>query len=161
MNIQDVLVNQIGPVVIAAVVAIVAVTIKAVGNVVIELIGKKKEEVEQKLEIGKHKQEIETAKEVWNIIDEKYRITDKVEDLMKSKSADFDKLLKTKIPYLTDEEIQTLRQSIAGEVNKGKEKLLSDDTIKNQLVTEQTEKTKLQVENQELKNKLEQIKAIG
>ncbi|MGL5459146.1 MAG: hypothetical protein ACRDBY_05975 [Cetobacterium sp.] len=161
MNIQDVLVNQIGPVAIAAVVGVLAVTIKAVGNVVIDLIEKKKEEVEQKLDLGKHNQEIQTAKEVWRIVDEKYRITDKVENLMKSKAADFDKLLKSKIPYLTDEEIQTLRQAIAGEVNKGKEKILSDDTIKNQLVVEQTEKAQLQAENQELKNKLEQIKAIG
>lgn len=161
MNIQDVLVNQIGPVVIAAVVGVLAFSIKAIGNVVIDLIDKKKEEVEQKLEIGKHKQEIETAKEVWNIVDEKYRITDKVEDLMKSKADDFDKLLLSKIPYLTKEQVVDIRQALAGEINKGKDKLLSDDTIKNQLITEQNEKVQLQAENEELKNKLNQIKAIG
>ena len=161
MNIQDVLVNQIGPVVIAAVVGVLAFSIKAIGNVVIDLIDKKKEEVEQRLEIGKHKQEIETAKEVWNIVDEKYRITDKVEDLMKSKADDFDKLLLSKIPYLTKEQVVDIRQALAGEINKGKDKLLSDDTIKNQLVTEQNEKVQLQAENEELKNKLNQIKAIG
>ena len=48
MNIRDTLINQIGPVVIAAVIGILGVTIKAVGNVIIELIQKKKEEVEQK-----------------------------------------------------------------------------------------------------------------
>lgn len=159
MNIQDILINQIGPVVIAAVVGILAVTIKAVGNVVIELIEKKKEEVEQKLQIGKHQQELATAREVWGMIDEQYRITGKVEDLIKSKAADFDKLLKAKIPYLTDEEISELRQAVAGEINKGK-KLLNEDSFKNQLVDIQTKNNQLAQENSDLKSKLNQVKSV-
>ena len=159
MNIGDTLINQIGPVVIAAVIGILAVTIKAVGNVVIELIEKKKEEVEQKLEIGKHQQELATAREVWGMIDEQYRITGKVEDLIKSKAADFDKLLKNKIPYLTDEEISELRQAVAGEVNKGK-KLLNEDSFKNQLVDIQTKNNQLAQENESLKAKLNQVKSV-
>ena len=159
MNIGDVLVNQIGPVAVAAVVGILAVTIKAVGNVVIELIEKKKEEVEQKLQIGKHQQELATAREVWGMIDEQYRITGKVEDLIKSKAADFDKLLKAKIPYLTDEEISELRQAVAGEINKGK-KLLNEDNFKNQLVDIQTKNNQLAQENEALKSKLNQVKSV-
>lgn len=159
MNIQDTLINQIGPVVIAAVIGILGVTIKAVGNVVIELIEKKKEEVEQKLQIGKHQQELATAREVWGMIDEQYRITGKVEDLIKSKAADFDKLLKSKIPYLTDEEISELRQAVAGEINKGK-KLLNEDSFKNQLVDIQTKNNQLAQENEALKAKLNQVKSV-
>lgn len=159
MNIQDTLINQIGSVVIAAVIGILGVTIKAVGNVIIELIQKKKEEVEQKLQIGKHQQELVTAREVWNIVDEKYRITDKVEDLIKSKAADFDKLLKAKVPYLTDEEISELRQAIAGEVNKGK-KLLNEDSFKTQLVDIETKNNQLAQENEALKAKLNQVKSV-
>ncbi|OPX47890.1 cobalt ABC transporter permease [Clostridium thermobutyricum] len=159
MNIGDILVNQIGPVVIAAVIGILGVTIKAVGNVIIELIQKKKEEVEQKLEIGKHQQELATAREVWGMIDEQYRITGKVEDLIKSKAADFDKLLKAKIPYLTDEEISELRQAVAGEINKGK-KLLNEDSFKNQLVDIQTKNNQLAQENEALKAKLNQVKSV-
>lgn len=159
MNIGDVLVNQIGPVAVAAVVGILSVTIKAVGNVVIELIEKKKEEVEQKLQIGKHQQELATAREVWGMIDEQYRITGKVEDLIKSKAADFDKLLKAKIPYLTDEEISELRQAVAGEINKGK-KLLNEDSFKNQLVDIQTKNNQLAQENEALKAKLNQVKSV-
>lgn len=159
MNIGDVLINQIGPVAVAAVVGILAVTIKAVGNVVIELIEKKKEEVEQKLQIGKHQQELATAREVWGMIDEQYRITGKVEDLIKSKAADFDKLLKAKIPYLTDEEISELRQAVAGEINKGK-KLLNEDSFKNQLVDIQTKNNQLAQENEALKAKLNQVKSV-
>ena len=159
MNIQDTLINQIGPVVIAAVIVILGVTIKAVGNVIIELIQKKKEEVEQKLEIGKHQQELETAREVWGMIDEQYRITGKVEDLIKSKANDFDKLLLAKIPYLTIDEVQDLRQAIAGEVNKGK-KLLNEDSFKTQLVDIQNKNNKLVQENSELKAKLNQVKSV-
>lgn len=159
MNIQDTLINQIGPVVIAAVIGILGVTIKAVGNVIIELIQKKKEEVEQKLEIGKHQQELETAREVWGMIDEQYRITGKVEDLIKSKANDFDKLLLAKIPYLTIDEVQDLRQAIAGEVNKGK-KLLNEDSFKTQLIDIQNKNNKLVQENSELKAKLNQVKSV-
>ncbi len=159
MNIGDTLINQIGPVVIAAVIGILGVTIKAVGNVIIELIQKKKEEVEQKLEIEKHQQELATAREIWNIVDEKYRITDKVEDLIKSKADDFDKLLLDKIPYLTNDEVQDLRQTIAGEINQGK-KLLNEDSFKTQLVDIQNKNTQLVQENSELKAKLNQVKSV-
>lgn len=159
MNIQDTLINQIGPVVIAAVIGILGVTIKAVGNVIIELIQKKKEEVEQKLEVGKHHQELETAREVWGMIDEQYRITGKVEDLIKSKADDFDKLLLEKIPYLTNDEVQDLRQTIAGEINQGK-KLLNEDSFKTQLVDIQNKNTQLVQENEELKAKLNQVKSV-
>lgn len=159
MNIGDTLINQIGPVVIAAVVGILAVTIKAVGNVIIELIEKKKEEVEQKLQIGKHQQELATAREVWGMIDEQYRITGKVEDLIKSKADDFDKLLLAKIPYLTKDEVQDLRQTIAGEINQGK-KLLNEDSFKTQLVDIQNKNTQLVQENEELKAKLNQVKSV-
>lgn len=159
MNIQDVLVNQIGPVAVAAVVGILAVTIKAVGNVVIELIEKKKEEVEQKLQIGKHQQELATAREVWAMIDEKYRIIGNIKDLIKSKADDFDKLLLEKIPYLTKEQVQDLRQTIAGEVNKGKQ-LLNEDSFKTQLVDIQNKNNQLVQENSELKAKLNQVKSV-
>lgn len=159
MNIGDTLINQIGPVVIAAVVGILAVTIKAVGNVIIELIEKKKEEVEQKLQIGKHQQELATAREVWGMIDEQYRITGKVEDLIKSKADDFDKLLLAKIPYLTKDEVQDLRQTIAGEINQGK-KLLNEDSFKTQLIDIQNKNTQLVQENEALKAKLNQVKSV-
>ena len=159
MNLQDVLVNQIGTIAIAAVVAILSVTIKAVGNVIIQLIEKKKQEVEQTLKLNEHQQELQTAKEVWNMVDEKYRITDKVENLIKSKADDFDKLLLEKIPYLTNDEVQDLRQTIAGEINQGK-KLLNEDSFKTQLVDIQNKNTQLVQENSELKAKLNQVKSV-
>ena len=156
---MNTLIGQIGTIIMGAGVAILSITIRTVGNIAIDFIGKKREVVEQSLQLGKHQQEIATAKEVWNMIDEKYRITDKVEDLVKSKADDFDKLLLAKIPYLTKDEVAELRQTIAGEVNRGK-KLLNEDTLKTQIVDIQSKNDQLAKENQDLKAKLEQIKSM-
>ncbi len=156
---MNTLIGQIGTIIMGAGVAILSITIRTVGNIAIDFIGKKREVVEQSLQLGKHQQEIATAKEVWNMVDEKYRITDKVEDLVKSKADDFDKLLLAKIPYLTKDEVAELRQAIAGEVNRGK-KLLNEDTLKTQIVDIQSKNDQLAKENQDLKAKLEQIKSM-
>ncbi|WP_415341534.1 cobalt ABC transporter permease [Clostridium perfringens] len=153
---KDVLLNQIGPVVIAAVVGIIAVIIKSVGDVVIQLINKKKEEVEQQLELNKHEKEIRVAKEIWNIVEENFRLKDKIEELAKSKADEFDKLLLEKIPYLTKNEVNDIRQSIAGEINKSKAMLNTDD-LRKQANDVVTENNKLKSENAELKNKLNAI----
>lgn len=152
----DVLLNQIGPVVIAAVVGVIGVVIKSVGDVVIQLINKKKEEVEQQLELNKHEKEIRVAKEIWNIVEENFRIKDTIEGLAKSKADEFDKLLLEKIPYLTEDQVKMLRQTIAGEVNKGKE-ILNVEDIKQQATKIVQESNALKAENVELRNKLNAI----
>lgn len=135
---------------------ILVAIIKSVGDIVIEYIGKKKQVVEQRLQLDKHIEEIETAKQVWNIVEEKYRITDNIEKLAKSKADMFDKLLLEKIPYLTEDEVKQLRQAIAGEINKGKA-LLNEDDLKKQAQDLVTKNTTLEQENAELKNKLNAI----
>lgn len=130
--------------------------IKSVGDVAIEYIGKKKQVVEQRLQLDKHVEEIEMAKQIWNIVEEKYRITDNITDLAKSKADAFDKLLKEKIPYLKDEQINQLRQAIAGEINKGKA-MLNEDNLKEQAIKLTEDNSKLKSENEELKNKLNSI----
>ena len=54
--------------------------------------------VEQKLKLDQHEEEIKTAKQIQNIVEGKYRITDNIKDLAKSKADYFDKLLLEKIP---------------------------------------------------------------
>ncbi|AIY82964.1 hypothetical protein U729_2620 [Clostridium baratii str. Sullivan] len=135
---------------------ILVAIIKSVGDVIIEYIGKKKQVVEQRLQLDKHVEEIETAKQVWNIVEEKYRITDNITNLAKSKADMFDKLLLEKIPYLTEEEVKQLRQALAGEINKGKA-LLNEDDLKKQAQDLVTKNATLEQENAELKNKLNAI----
>lgn len=141
------------------VVGILVAIIKSVGDVSIEYIGKKKQIVEQRLQLDKHVEEIETAKTIWNIIEEKYRITDNIENLAKSKADAFDKLLLEKIPYLTENQVKDLRLAIAGEINKGKQ-LLNESTLKDQAKELVNKNTTLEQENAELKNKLNRISQV-
>lgn len=130
--------------------------IKSIGDVIIEYIAKKKQVVEQRLQLDKHVEEVETAKQVWNIVEEKYRITDNITNLAKSKADMFDKLLLEKIPYLTENEVKQMRQALAGEINKGKA-LLNEDDLKKQAQDLVTKNATLEQENAELKNKLNAI----
>lgn len=142
------------------IVTVLVAIIKSVGDITIQYIAKKKEMVEQKLKLDKHEEEIKTAQQVWNIIEEKYRITDNIKSLVKRKEDDFDKLLLEKIPYLTEEEVKMLRQSIAGEVNKGK-KLLFEEDLRKQAHELVEENNNLKNENLLLNNKLNTVKTLN
>lgn len=141
------------------IVGVILAIIKSVGDVTIQYIAKKKEMVEQKLKLDQHEEEIKTAKQIWNIVEEKYRITDNIKDLAKSKADYFDKLLLEKIPYLTKEQVKMLRQAIAGEVNKGKKQLF-EDSLKQQATQLVEENEKLKLLNTETENKLAAIKSL-
>lgn len=138
------------------IVGVLVAIIKSIGDVTIQYIVKKKEMVEQKLKLDKHEEEFKTAQQVWNIVEEKYRITDNIKDFAKSKGDYFDKLLLEKIPYLTEEQVKMLRQALAGEYNKGKA-MLNEDSLKQQANDVVVENNKLKTENAELKNKLSAI----
>ena len=142
------------------IVGVILAIIKSVGKVTIQYIAKKKEMVEQKLKLDQHEEEIKTAKQIWNIVEEKYRITDNIKDLAKSKADYFDKLLLEKIPYLTEDQIKMLRQAIAGEVNKGKKQLF-EDSLKQQANKLVEENEKLKLLNAETENKLAAVKSLN
>lgn len=157
---KDVFSNQILPPILTAIglglTGVLVVVIKSVGDVAIQYIQSKKQVVEQTLQLDKHKEEIETEKAIWNIVEEKYRITDNISNLVSSKAALFDKMLLEKFPYLTAKEIADIRQALAGEFNKGKA-LLNEDNIKQQAKELLDKNNELESENIELKNKLDAI----
>ena len=117
---KEVLINQIAPIATTAIVAILVAIIKQVGNSAIEFFVTKKKEVEQNIKISGHEEALNTAKEVWNIIEEKFRITENAAQILSSKADEFDKLLLQRIPGLSAQNLDDLRQAIAGEYNKGK-----------------------------------------
>ncbi|WP_271812865.1 cobalt ABC transporter permease [Clostridium beijerinckii] len=123
---KEILINQILPIVDTVVVAILAVIIKQVGNSIIDFFIQKKSEINQKIKINEHQEEINTAREVWNIIEEKFRITENAAELLTSKADEFDKVLMERIPGLSKENLEFLRQTIAGEVNRGRDMLVKD-----------------------------------
>ena len=64
---------------------------------------------------------LECARQIWNIVEEDFRLNEKAKNELESKADMFDSLLVKKFPYLTKEDLQYWRQSVAGEVNKDKE----------------------------------------
>lgn len=154
---KELLINQLAPIAATAVVAILVAVIKTVGDVVIVVLAKKKEEIEQKIKASGHEEELNTAKEVWNIIEEKFRITENAETLLSSKADEFNKLLLQKIPGLSQENIDDLRQAIAGEFNAGKEAVLNKSDVLKEL---QEANSKLKSENTEINNRLKQAQVV-
>jgi uncharacterized protein YdiU (UPF0061 family) len=105
------------------------------------------------------------AKKIWNMVDENFRISKTVEEKLESKVEQFDKYLLDKFPELTQSDIDSIRQSIAGEINQGKEEVVSSSTLLQQLQSTNVELTNtnsqlqsnlkdITDENTQLKNKI-------
>lgn len=144
----------------AAIALFLATIIKSLGDQLIQLIKVKIESTDQKLKSSKFNEVYEVGKKIFFAIEEKYRITDNLENLAKSKADLFDKMLLEKFPYLNKEEIMQIRQSIAGEYNKGKT-MLYEDSLKNQAEKLVDENNKLKLLNAETENKLAAVKSLN
>lgn len=118
--------------------------LKTILKLVIKVLESKLQKSGLEEKIIKNKQYIDVAKQVWNIVEENFRITESVEKKLSSKADEFNKIMLDKFPELTISDISELRQSIAGEVNKGKEAVLENSEILK----------KLQSENDVLKSKI-------
>lgn len=117
--------------------------LKTILKLVIKVLESKLQKSGLEEKIIKNKQYIDVAKQVWNIVEENFRITESVEKKLSSKADSFDKMMIDKFPELSPTDVKKLRQSIAGEVNKGKEAVLENSEILK----------KLQEENEQLKSK--------
>jgi hypothetical protein len=60
------------------------------------------------------------AWDIFNEIEEHFRLNEVIGDTVQAKITMFESLIKQKIPGITDEEIKSFRQAIAGEINKNK-----------------------------------------
>lgn len=58
--------------------------------------------------------------DIWNIIEEHFRLNEIIGDTVQAKITMFETLIKQKIPGITDVEINSVRQALAGEFNKDK-----------------------------------------
>jgi predicted metal-dependent phosphoesterase TrpH len=153
---KELIISQIAPIAATSIVGILVVIIKTVGSAAVEVLAKKKEQIEQVIKASGHEADLQTAKEVWNIVEEKFRITENAQTLLTSKVDEFNNLLLQKIPGLSQQNLDDLRQAIAGEVNAGKAAVLSQSDVIKQL---QDTNTSLQTENESLKNQLNKIQA--
>lgn len=123
-------------------------------KILIKLVEAKLEKTGIEQLILKNQNYITVGKQIWREIDETFRISTTVEDKLKSKADAFEEKILTKFPELSKEDIDSLRQSIGGEINKDKQAVLDNSTILKQL---QDENANLKAQNAELQNKLTQI----
>ena len=71
------------------------------------------------------------AKDLWNLVEEEFRLNPIIGATIQAKQKLFESEIKQKIPGITDIEINTARQAIAGQVNLGKavvEKAIAEPT---------------------------------
>lgn len=82
------------------------------------------EKTKLKKELLKHPNYTAKAKEIWDMIDEDFGITNTIENVLKLKVDKFDKTLKEKFPELTQKDISELKESIIGELSAGKDAVM-------------------------------------
>lgn len=156
------IINTVVPVLVTAIGGVLVAIIKSVGDAAIDYIQTKKEHVANQIGSANYNANLEKAKEVWGIVDEEFRITPTLQKTVENKQAMFAKLLKSKIPSLSDSEINDIRQAVAGEINKGKAVVTSDAVEKQkQIDNMKAQNTQLAAENLQLKQKLEAIQNVA
>lgn len=152
--------DQILSAVGVALATVLVAIIKSVGNEAVEYLKAKKKVADQKIKESKYNELFEVGKNIWNMVEEKYRVTDNIENLAKSKAAMFDRMLLEKFPHLTEKELTEVRQALAGEYNKGKA-MLHEDSLKQQATQLVEENEKLKLLNAETENKLAAVKSLN
>jgi uncharacterized protein YydD (DUF2326 family) len=110
-----------------------------------------------KEEFAKYPEYVAKAKEIWDMIDKDFGITSTIENMLKIKMDKFDETLNKKFPELKSDDITKIKESIVGEFNESKGKILNQVYAFKEL---QDLYTKLQEENDKLKDQLEKIQAV-
>ncbi|GKX65656.1 cobalt ABC transporter permease [Inconstantimicrobium mannanitabidum] len=154
---KEFLLTTMLPILVQSIKAALLALIAYAGNEAVLFIRTKKEKVNQEIKSSGHEQDIKAAWEVWNMVEEKFRISDNVDKFVNSKADMFENLLMQKCPWLNKQDIEGLRFAIAGEFNKGKAAVLSSDDAAKQL---QAENEKLQIEITNLNSKLNQVQNV-
>lgn len=154
---KEFLTNNIIPIITAGIAGTIVKLIYPIGGAAVQLILKKKDQVEQVIKTSGHEADVNAGWEIWRQIDEKWRITNNIETFLISKGDEFLSLMKKKCPGLTDDEIISIRQAIAGEVNKSKSAVLSQSDVIKQL---QDSNTSLQNENASIKDQLNKVQSV-
>jgi hypothetical protein len=110
-----------------------------------------------KEELAKHPDYVTKAKEIWDMIDKDFGISSTIDNILKLKVDKFDQVLISKFPELAKEEIKELKESIAGNLTQNKDLASNKVSILNEL---QKLNSKLQEENEKLKDQLSQFQSL-
>lgn len=108
--------NEIIQIIIPVLNVVLVAIIGYLGKEIVKLVPKLVEFIIAKIGLTNYTKAKTIAADIFNKVEEDGRLG----KLANSKIAEFEKLIKMKIPGITDEEIEFLRQAIAGEFNKDK-----------------------------------------
>ena len=117
------LLNQIIPLLITCIIGVLAVVIKGIGDVAIKFILTKRDETIERIGQIEYEKRLATALDIWGIVEEHFRLNDLIEHTIDDKADYFNDLLLDRIPSLTQADLDYLRQTVAGQVNAGREAL--------------------------------------
>lgn len=112
--------NAVEPIIVSAAVACLTALVGIVGNAAVKFIATKKAALEQQIGVDKYNSDLQTARNVWGVVDEEFRIHPELTKTIESAASKFEDELLKKVPGLTPDEVDHLRQVVAGEVNKGR-----------------------------------------
>lgn len=121
--------SQVMPILVQAIVAIL-------GVIAVKFIQAKKTELINKIGQEKYNQEKAYAVDAWNLVDEHFRISGIANVTIGEKVELFEKELLKKVPYLTQDELDSLRLSLGGVINKGKDAIVNDGVEASQLAVQ-------------------------
>ena len=123
------------------IISILGIIISSLGAVAVSYVKTKRDAIVAKIGQDQYNHSIKVAEDVWNFVEEEFRVNGVVGKAIDNKIDLFNAELLKRIPGLTQSQIDSLRQTIAGQVNKGREVILSEGTQTEQAVASEAQAT--------------------
>lgn len=125
--------NQVISILYPALLTILTGVAAYLGKEIVKIVPKIIEFVVAKIGLTNYQKTKAIAWDIWNIVEEQFRLNSIIGDTVQAKVTMFETLIKQKIPGITDAEIEAFRQAIAGEFNKDKPAVIKEITdVENQ-----------------------------
>ncbi len=109
------IVNEVYPVIFKGVWIIISGIITVILSSVIDYLGKKRKEIIIKVGKEQYNENYRMAKMIYYAVEQKFK---NIVGKSQEKREEFDKLIVQKLPWLSESDIELLRESIVGEINK-------------------------------------------
>lgn len=113
-NIIQQVISGLEGVAVTAILAVLGIVIKSAGEIVVQLLSVKRDEVIAKIGAERYNFYRKVALDVYNRVEEEFRGQ---KGVFEKKIAAFDKYMMQRIPSLTEDELAHFRQSVVGNIN--------------------------------------------
>ncbi|MGL5414593.1 MAG: hypothetical protein ACRDDY_13335 [Clostridium sp.] len=114
------IIREVTPIIVTILMGIITYLVKVIGNSIIKYLAKKEEVLEKELGKKKFETAMNIGKMIWSEIEEEYRLNPNLKSNAEGKIIEFNRKLHSKMNCLTFDEIDEVRQAIAGEFNRAK-----------------------------------------